>query len=460
MKPFSAEKISEILNGNIIKGPPNLIVNEAVYYVEQLNKPHTLIFLRFTSNINWEAIKKFAPVVIVSDKKFEAFNTLENCTIILVDNILLAFWSFVYYYRKLFDIPVIAVTGTCGKSTTKEMIIHMLKRNFNVVGTNVSANSRTHNLNYLLTIDESTEAAVFETPVGKPGDITNSCKYFKPSIGVLTNISLDHMEGCKTMENYIKAKSEILTAIGNKGVLIINNDDENIKRIDFQNFKGRIVSFGIKNTSEFQASNIEYAEGGMLFTLDLCSTKYNIFVPGYGVHQIYNALAAFSAIHELGMKIEEGNEALRSFRNLPCHIEVEEGINGSIVIDDTWNINLSSAKAAIEVLDGISKGRKRIAVIGDMNAYGDMALDAHIEVGDIIAKSNAIDSLITIGSLTAKAGIHAAKLGYKGEHYIFSNVEGIYELLLNMLDSNSIILIKSAGYHDRTILNLVKKLLK
>jgi UDP-N-acetylmuramoyl-tripeptide--D-alanyl-D-alanine ligase len=383
---------------------------------------------------------------------------MNDCSIIKVDNIELAFWAFVYYYRNLFNIPVIAVTGTCGKSTTKDMIMHILRDSVNVEGTDVSANSRTHNLSYLVRINESTDAAVFETAVGKPGDITNSCKYFKPAIGIITNISIDHLEGCKTMENYIAAKAELLSGVEDKGVLILNADDENIKKISLDNFKGRIVYFGIHNDADFQATNIEFGDKGMNFTLILKKMKYKIFVPGYGEHQVYNVLAALAAVRELGIGMKEAAKVLRSFQNLPYHAEVSPGINGSIIVDDTWNTNPSSLKAAIQVLNGIAKDRKKIALVGDINALGSSALEIHKEAGREIITSGNIDTLITIGPMTEEMGNEAKNSGFKGNFYSFPDVNGIYELLENSLDSKSILLIKSAGYHDKTIINLGKRL--
>jgi len=458
MKPFSAEDISKIVNGKIVQGFPDTLIKNAVYYIENIHSPNTLLFLRVIQKIDWKIISQYAPCVIVTDKELEPLKSIKDCTIIKVDNIELSFWSFVYFYRKLFDIPVVAVTGTCGKSTTKDMIIHMLKSKWKVEGTQASANSRTHNINYLTEIDDSTEAAVFETAVGKPGDITNSCKYFKPTVGIITNISLDHMKGCKTMDNYIKAKGEMLAGVGDKGTLIINADDENIKKIPLHTFKGKLVTFGIKNPCDFQASKVEFGENGMNFILTFNNIAYKIFVPGYGEHQVYNALAAAAAVYQLGFNIEEASKVLKSFKNLPLHVEIIKGINDSIIINDAWNTNLSSLKAGLEVLNGISKGRKRIALIGDITDLGSLEMETYVEIGKMIAQNQVIDILITIGNLAGEIGSVALKAGFKGEVYPFTKVDGIYELLEGKLNSNSIIIIKSAGYHDWNILNLAKSL--
>lgn len=458
MKPFSSEEIRKIVNGKLIQGRADLIIAKASYHIENMNESNMLLFLRTTNNINFEIISRYVPCVVVTDKNLEPLRSIDECAIILVENIEIAFWAFVYHYRKLFQIPVVAITGTCGKSTTKDMIKHILKNKLNVIGTYSSANSRTHHFHYLLLIDETTDVAVFETAVGKPGDLANSCKYFKPTIGIITNISLDHLEGCKTLDKYIKAKGELLSGISNDGVLIINADDENIKKLDLHIFKGCVVYFSINNSADFQAANIEFAENGMKFTLVNYQKKYQMFVPGYGKHQVYNALAALAAVHELGISMTEASVFLQTFRNLPLHIQVNPGINGSTIISDTWNTNPASLKAAIQVLSEISNGRKRIALIGDINALGETTLEIHRQVGDMIVETVGVDTLITIGPLAAEAANQALRVGFKGEIYKFPNVHGVYDLLKSELNSNAILLVKSAGYHDKTILDLTVKL--
>ena len=133
------------------------------------------------------------------------------------------------FYRDQFHIPIVAITGTSGKTTTKEMIKHILSADRKVTATTLSGNSRTASLQYLLGIEDETEA-VFETAVGSPGDVTNAGRYFKPTIGIITNIGAHHLNYCKTLEGYIQAKGEMLDIIHPKGTLIINAEDMNTKK--------------------------------------------------------------------------------------------------------------------------------------------------------------------------------------------------------------------------------------
>ncbi len=141
-----------------------------------------------------------------------------------------AYWTFIDYYRNLFQIPVVALTGTCGKTTTKEMIKHIASREWNVQASVSSKNEPRQSLPYLTGIDKSTEAAIFELGLGNTGNIKHQCMIYQPTIGIITNIGVHHLDGCGNLEGYIKAKAEILEGISEGGTLIINADDENTKK--------------------------------------------------------------------------------------------------------------------------------------------------------------------------------------------------------------------------------------
>ena len=311
MKPFSVKEIRLCVNGQLIQGSDEFMVNDIIYHITKM-EPNKLIFLRQKSRIDWEKIAQSVPCVVVTDSLYAELELIENCTIIKVQDIEQAFWKFVDFYRDQFSIPVVSVTGTNGKTTTKDMIRHILSFDRIVTGTKHSANSRTNHLTYLLSIEKDTDAAVFESAVGEPGDVLLASRYYKPTIGIITNIGVYHLDGCKTPEAYLQAKAEMVQAVGSKGTLIVNADDENTKKIGLENFRGKVLTFGVNNRASFQATKIRYGDNGMHFELTfqkrsifyyITKKKYSIFVPGYGLHQVLNALAAFAAVHEMGIDI-------------------------------------------------------------------------------------------------------------------------------------------------------------
>lgn len=457
MKALLVREIRKIVQGELIQGSDDLQITDAVYYLEKMNNPHKLLFLNGSKRrIDWDVIKSCVPCAVLTDKVSEQLITINGCTIIKVEDVQTAYWEFVEYYRSLFQIPVIAITGTSGKTTTKDMIKHILNYSYNVHGTNASANSRTHHLALLLRVDESIEAAVFETAVGKPSDVSYSCRYFKPMIGIITNIGVTHLDGCKTAEAYIQAKAEMVQVVDENGILLLNADDENTNKINLEQCRGRIVYFGIHNPSHFQATDVRYGEDGMEFNLRFNYMNYKAFVPGYGEHQVYNALAAVAAVHELGIGINEAIERLRTFKKLPAHLQLLNGIGDYQILDDTWNSNPISLKAAFKALNGIANGRKRVALIGDIKALGDISIEIHRQVGDMIAEIG-VDILITFGSRAKGIARQASRKGLKGLILTFSDIQEVYEFLESILDQNTIMLVKCSS-KDLPLINLTRSL--
>ena len=468
MKSFSVYEIRQLLKGVLIQGSDDLRIMNAAYYLRKMKNPNTLLFLRSKWKVDWDVIRSCVPCAVVTDKLFEDLIGIDGCTIILVENIETAYWGFIDYYRSLFQIPVVAITGTCGKTTTKDMIKHILKNNYKVHGTNASANGRTGHFSYLMGIDETTDAAVFETAVGKPGDIINSSKYFKPIIGVITNIGVDHLDGCKTIDGYIQAKGEMVSILGDDGVLIVNADDEKSKKIGIEKFKGRIVYFGIHGSSDFQASEVRYGENGMDFVLTFQHLKYPVFVPGYGEHQVYNALAALATVYEMEMAMEfwlgtgmrEATERLRTFTNLIRHLAIVPGIAGSTIIDDTWKISINSLEAAFKVLHVMGKEKKRIALLGSLTSLGNSHEEVYLNAGEMIARTR-VDVLISVGKMggkmTGKMARYAEAKGWSGEVYALTSYDDAYRMLKRILDERCILLIKGDMY-DKSMINLATRL--
>lgn len=456
LKSLQISEIRKVIKGELIQGSDNLLITNVLYFIKETVKPNTLIFIKNRSQIKYKYINNDVPIAIVTDNINEEIKSIVSCTIILVKDINMAYLEFIDYYRNLFNIPVIAVTGTCGKTTTKDMIISILSEHFKVQGTKGTANGRTGHLRYLLGIDESTEVGVFETAVGNPGDLTNAFRYFKPKIGVLLNIGIDHLHGCKTQEGYIQAKTEMVNGLPDDGILILNADDKNIQKIDLSNFKGTILYFGIYHASDFLGSDIKYGENGMNFNLSFLGKEYPVFVPGYGEHQVYNALGAIAAVHQIGIQMEVAARGLLKHKNLPHHHQLVAGINGSLILDDTWHSNPTSLEAAFKTLNGIANGKKRVALIGQINDLGTYTPQSSRDVGAMIAKEG-VDILITVGPTADKIANEAALKGLSGNIHAFPKIKDVYPFIEKILDENTILLAKCSMY-DIFFRKLLRKL--
>ncbi|MFJ7973982.1 UDP-N-acetylmuramoyl-tripeptide--D-alanyl-D-alanine ligase [Psychrobacillus sp. NPDC096389] len=443
MKPLRVKEIRNLLQGELISGNELWNVNNAIYYNRHdLTKSNTLMFVSRIDAINWHEINNKGPSLVISDKpSSELKNALPNTTVIKVKSLVQSYWKFMDYYRNLFQIPVVAITGTCGKTTTKEMIKHILSKDWNIQASVSSKNEPRQSLPYLMGIDEKTKAAVFELGLGNIGNIKHQCNIYQPTIGIITNIGVHHLDGCGNLEGYIKAKSEIVEGIKKDGILILNADDSNTKKVPLHSFKGKILYFGVSEKSHFRASNIRFINRGMKFQIHFSNQTYDAFIPGYGEHQVYNALAAIAAVNEMGMDVKEAISRIATYKNMTRHLEFSNGIGESTIIDDTWTNNPTSVEAALKVLDSIGQGKKIILVLGDIKRLGNFEKKYHREIGSLVAKRN-IHTLITIGSKAEEIAKQAMEEGIEATVHVFPNVTGVIDVLKPILDRNTILLIK------------------
>lgn len=454
MKPISADRLSTIVSGKITHGP-SVNIHYGAYRLKQVKHKNTVLFIE-KRILSWGELKPFFPLVLVTEWKYSAHELPSQVTVIEVEESEEAFWKFTYFYRNQFQLPVVAITGTAGKTTTKEMTKHILSSYMKVTATQLSTNSRTAYFQYLLNIEEDTEVAVFETAVGAPGDILNAGSYFKPTVGIITNIGAHHLNYCKTLEGYIDAKSEMLEILDDNGTLIINADDENTKKINFQKFNGKLIKIGRSLSNDYAASNIQYGENGMEFLVHYQGQKHHVEVSGYGEHQVYNALAAIAASVEVGLSISQAIAPLRTYRPLNKQLQLFKGLNGALIIDDTWSITTTSLEAGLKVLNELAGRRKRVAIIGTITDIGSWGVFIHQQAGEIIFNEG-VDILITVGEHARIMGDYALKLGIKADVYSFNNGILAYYLLKDLVDQNSVILIKGDMY-SKTMFELASNL--
>jgi UDP-N-acetylmuramoyl-tripeptide--D-alanyl-D-alanine ligase len=451
MKSLDLSKVIEYVGAEWFQGPNDFKVRHII------TKPGTLrqgtVFFNL-DNHSLEGLKinkSYPNSAVVTSVTPKSGQLGEGITLIKVPNVERAFWKFVDYYRGLFTVPVIGVTGTNGKTTTKEMIKHILSEKYRLNSTYRSKNSLSSNLKYLLRMDERIDAGVFEMPVYCPGSLLKACRFLRPQVGIITNIGVDHIEGCRTLNSYIKAKAEFLEGVGDNGTIILNSDDKNIGRIDLSKFKGKIIYFGFSEKSDFRALSVAYTDNGTEFTFLYDKRDYKAFIPAFGEFNVLNAVAAIAAVRSIGIEVQYAIDRLASFKNIEGHFEIHMGINGSVVIDDTWNTNPSSSEAALKLFKQLSKGKETIAALGRMTLLAEYADKYHIKIGEKTVQLG-IDKLITMDNESKMIGQGAIKAGMDPEKVYFCNGKGeVYTVLKEILNPNSIVLLKATledSYRD------------
>lgn len=344
------------------------------------------------------------------------------------------------------EIPTIAITGSSGKTTVREMIASILsvKWEFLVNGGNKNLPINTKEI--AESYDSSMDAILLELGMGKQGAGEKHCSYIQPNISIITNIGTAHYGNLgNSIESTAKFKSALIKHMKPDGILLINNDDENSKLLDSCSFKGRIVTVGMNTKADYQAYNVQYVTKGMTFRVDIDEQQQEFFIPAFGLHNILNAVFAIAISHLLKFTIDEIKQGLENYQVPKKRLNVIELNNKSILIDDTVNANPQSVKAAIDVLRVIGEKRKKIVVLGSMLELGEYTIQGHKEIGEYLTNSE-VDYIFTYGKgamATREGAIEAGFSSEKVKH--FKNRDSLHIELKNCIEENSIILVKGSS---------------
>jgi len=360
------------------------------------------------------------------------------------------------------------VTGSNGKTTTKEMIASILSRRWNLLKSEGNINNHIGVPLTLLGLRPEHEAVVLEMAMRAKGEIRRLSEIAGPTIGVITNIGPAHLETLGELSSVAEAKAEIIDALDDEGTVVLNNDDPYLKRLDLSKFKGWIVSFGFGEDADLRAVKIRLdgkssrfsilaktniidyllPSVGLPSTAPILGKKKEIKIEGInlpvpGRHNIYNALASASVAMTLGFDPSTIKEGLETFRPLPMRSEIIE-IKGRRIINDTYNSNPESMEAALQTLIGLSNNEGSIAVLGDMLELGDYKEKAHRDLGSRIA-SMGIREFIAVGDLMGYAASAAKEKGMREENiHVCRSPEEARDLLRSISREGDTILIKGS----------------
>ena len=353
---------------------------------------------------------------------------------ILVDSTLVALKGIAEYYRSLFTIPFIGVTGSVGKTSTKEFISSVLSQKYRVHKTGGNFNNELGVPITLFGLEEYHEVAVIEMGISGFGEMTRLAKMVRPDISVITNIGCCHLENLGDRDGVLKAKTEMFTYLKDNGTIILCHDDDKLSTIE--EYRGIKPIFYGTGDDEYRADNIvENGLDGIDCTLIHGDSRIDVTIPTMGRHNVLNALCAMAVGDKLGLTADEIRRGIESFENVGARNRVIKTDNYTI-IDDCYNANPTSTKAGLDTLSKL-KGRK-IALLGDMKELGTDELSLHNEVG-AYAKTLGIDVLIAVGELSK-----ATAEGYgDGAHY-FSDVESCIAALDGILQKGDTVLVKAS----------------
>lgn len=414
---MKVKDIVKITNGKILCGDEKIPCNHFVRDSREVKEGDVYVALkgeRFDGNdFCQSAIDNGAKVCIVSKDVREKENDTKlvnteadkinnsikenKVTIIKVEDTLKALQEIATYKRMQYNIPVVAVTGSVGKTSTKDLIASVVSQKYNTLKTKGNYNNE---IGLPLTILGLTneEAMVVEMGMNHLGEIRKLTNIAKPTVAVITNIGTAHIGNLGSRENILKAKLEILEDLQGNTVVINNDNDLLHKWVNENKEKYNIITYGIKNKSKYMATDIKSFEDKSEFKVvcekDESINNKMVIVPVGGEHFILNSLCAIAVGEYLNVPTEKIINGIANLELTKKRMEVLTSKSGATVINDTYNANYDSMKAAITYLKEI-KDKRKIAVLGDMLELGDYSKELHEKVGEEVDES--IDILITIG---------------------------------------------------------------
>jgi len=357
--------------------------------------------------------------------------------LLVVESALMALGKIAAHYRARFDIPVIGITGSAGKTTTKEMVAEVLGQRYNVLKTVGSENNEIGVPRTLLQLSSQHEAVVLELAARQEGDIRYLCSIAQPTMGVLLNIGTAHLEFFGSVEGVAKAKGELLEYLDESLTALINADDRVVCR-EVQRTKGRLLTFGFQCESKFRGEGLILDQEGCGHFL-LHNYSIDLQIPGK--HNAYNALAAAAVGEELGVAPNQIQRALASFRPISRRSEVTHK-NDITVINDSYNANPGSMAAALDLLaEMVTTGGRKIALLGDMLELGQQSSQLHADVGRRAAE--VVDVLLAVGPQSQYMIEAARDVGLTRARH-FTSREEVVSHLSTELKANDIFLVKAS----------------
>ncbi len=363
---------------------------------------------------------------------------------ILVDDTLKAVKKIAKAYRELFDIPIVGISGSVGKTSTKEMIASVLSQKYNVHKTQGNLNNELGVPLTLFGMDDSTEAAVIEMGISGFGEMQRISEMVQPTVEVITIIGECHLENLGDRDGVFKAKTEMFENLRDGGVVVLNGEDDKLNKV--KEVKGKAPVFYGINSGEYRAENIKN-NGVLGVDADLIfgGKRLSVTIPAIGTYMVANALAAAAVGVQLGLTDDEIKAGVAAYKTVGSRANLID--TGKIrIIDDCYNANPTSVKASIDTLMNFD-GRK-VAVLGDMKELGENEFELHFGVGEYAAKC---DKVIAIGPL-------AKELAKGADGMYFETKEDFINNIPDIITEGDVVLVKAS--HSMAFEEIVAELKK
>lgn len=408
MENMTAGQLAEITGGKLLQGKPDIPVAHISIDSRNVDKETLFVPLkgervdahRFLS----DTADGKAACVLCSEK----IEPSGDAAWIQVESTYESLIRIGVNWRNQMDIKVTAVTGSVGKTTTREMVATALSAAYRTFKTTKNYNSDIGVPIMLSELSAADEMAVLELGMSDFGEMEKIAKMASPDIAVITNIGVAHIAQLKTRENICREKLSVTKGMKPGSLLILNGDDDLLSKVD-ESIGYKLLFYGLGEHNDYRAENIVFGQGGTSFEAICPGGRVTVKLPISGNHMVMNALAALAAAEHFGVSREAAAEALAGFQAFKGRQQICE-INNYRVIDDTYNASPDSMRAALGVLASLSCTGKRIAVLSDMLELGENELEFHRQVGEF-AGGLPLDMLVCVGTRAKEygAGVAAKK---------------------------------------------------
>ncbi|WP_149454091.1 UDP-N-acetylmuramoyl-tripeptide--D-alanyl-D-alanine ligase [Pasteuria penetrans] len=364
----------------------------------------------------------------------------------------LAKWSYQHYNPYVFGI-----SGSAGKSTTTAMITGMLANRAPLIRTIDNLNTLYYLPWYISRVGSQHRYLVLEMGMKSRGNIRAQCKITKPHVAAITNVGEAHAGALGGIQQITLAKQELLEGIRKNGIIFLNADDPGTRRLSIKQCPGKIYTFGIKNPATIRAKNVHYTTTGMIFSVIFEGQTYPFRLSVYGLHNVYNALAAIGMGFVAHVNVKKMQHTLANFRSPRMRLQFLLGRRGELLINDAWNANPPALLAGLDVLANVGGKRFKIAVLGDMLELGTLTQIGHARAGAKVAKLS-IDYLIAVGRYGPIIARSAIQNGFPiSRVLVVRNGQAIVNKI-RQLPSHSIIYFKaSRALHFENIVRQLRK---
>lgn len=457
MHNLYVKDILDKCNGKLITGNKDLILTNFSKDTRIINKGDTYIAIKgevFDGNkFIEEAFSKGASCCIVEQLNNVDINKYKDKTIVQVKDSINCLQTLAKYKRSLYNIPVIAITGSVGKTSTKDLVYEVVNKKYKTLKPVGNLNNHIGLPLTILGLKDH-EALVVEMGMNHLKEISLLTNIAKPTIAIITNIGTAHIGNLGSRENILKAKLEITEALKPNSPLIINNDDDMLnKEGPNLNKKYNLITVGIDNKSTYNATNIE--DNIFSSTFYINNDKININVGSKAF--IYNSLVAYAVGKILKIDSKDIIDAIAKFKLSPHRLEKKVSKTGITIIDDTYNANQDSMINSLSILSKV-KNKRRVAILADILELGNYTKEIHENIGKKIFP-NTLDILITVGENAKLIAKEAQKNNFKNTNiYNFKDYKDCLENVQTLLSKNDIVLLK--GSHGMNLINVVEELLK